>query len=69
MRGQLQELHSRKLIDVTAEVSDAAPGAKAVDPEILDAKHMPRHLQNYKAYVSDMNKARASAEAMPLYKN
>ena len=69
MRGKLQELNRRKVIDTTAEVSDAAPDAKAVKPEILDAKHMPRHLHNYQAYVSDMNKARASADAMPLYKN
>ena len=69
MRGQLQIPHIRKVIDTTAEVSDAAPDAKTVDREILDAKHMPRHLKNYKAYVNDMNKARASADAMPLYKN
>ena len=70
MRGQLQIPHIRKVIDTTAEVSDAAPDAKTVD-----AKYMPRHLHSYQAYVSDMNKARASAEAgasadaMPLYKN
>ena len=69
MRGQLQELNRRKVIDTTAEVSDAAPDAKTVNREILDAKYMPRHLHNYQAYVSDMNKARASADAMPLYKN
>ena len=68
MRGQLQIPHMRKVIDVTAEVSDAAPGAKTVGIE-----YMPRHLHNSQAYVSDMNKARAeagaSAGAMPLYKN
>ena len=75
MRGQLKIPHIRKVIDTTAEVSDAAPDAKTVNPEILDAKYMPRHLHNYQAYVRDMNKARASAEAgasvdaMPLYKN
>lgn len=67
MRDQLQELNRRKVIDATAEVSDAAPDAKTVNLEILDAKYMPRHLHNSQAYVSDMNKARASADAIPLY--
>ena len=93
MRDQLQELHRRKVIvhrrnviDAIAEVSDAAPDAKTVDREILDAKYMPRRLISYEDFVRRRNKARAStsyilnkirasaearasAGAMPLYKN
>lgn len=63
------------MIDVTAEVSAAAPDAKTVNAETLDIKYIPTHSHrpshNYQAYVRDMNKARAGAgaDAMPLYKN
>ena len=62
------------MIDAIAEVSDAAPDAKAIVPELIDDYRMPRP-RSVKEFVSKMNKARASAEdgasadTMPLYKN
>ena len=68
MRGQLQELHRRKVIvhrrnviDAIAEVSDAAPDAKTVDREILDAKYMPRRPISYEDFVRRRNEVFASA--------
>ena len=68
MRDQLQELHRRKVIvhrrnviDAIAEVSDAAPDAKTVDREILDAKYMPRRLISYEDFVRRRNEVFASA--------
>ena len=70
MRGQLQELHRRKVIvqrrkviDAIAEVSDAAPDAKTVDGEILDVKYMPRRFVSYEYFVRRRNKVFASASA------
>ena len=61
MRGQLQELHRRKVIVNRRNVIDDAPYAKTVDGEILDAKYMPRRSISYEDFVRRRNEVFASA--------
>ena len=72
MRGQLQELHKRKaivlrrnVIDAPFKVSDAAPDAKGIVPELIEVyrKPIPHSDQEF---VRKMNKARESAIARAL---
>lgn len=61
MRGQLQELHRRKVIVHRRNVIDDVPYAKTVDGEILDAKYMPRRSISYEDFVRRRNEVFASA--------
>ena len=61
MRGQLQELHRRKVIVNRRNVIDDAPYAKTVDGEILYAKYMPRRSISYEDFVRRRNEVFASA--------
>ena len=61
MRGQLQELHRRKVIVHRRNVIDDVPYVKTVDGEILDAKYMPRRSISYEDFVRRRNEVFASA--------
>ena len=52
-----------------ASAAKATAKATADAAKAFAGMYMPSELPSYLSYVRGMNKARASADAMPLYKN